>query len=90
VETKPTVTITYCTACNFTARAAWLAQEILHTFDGQLAGVMLVPGSGGVLDVALDGTLIFSRADTGRDPVIKEIRDGLYQHLSGPERPHGL
>jgi selenoprotein W-related protein len=91
VDGLPTITITYCTACNFTARAAWLAQELLHTFHDQVAGIMLVPGSGGVLDVSLDDRRIFSRQEAGRDPVIKELRDALYEALPGTgARPHGL
>jgi selenoprotein W-related protein len=91
VDDRPTITITYCTACNFTARATWLAQELLHTFHDQIAGVMLVPGSGGVLDVAVDDRVVFSKAASGRDPSIKELRDSLYELLPATgERPHGL
>ncbi|MEX2236497.1 MAG: Rdx family protein [Dehalococcoidia bacterium] len=91
MEPRPTLTITYCTLCRFEARATWLAQELLHTFSGHIAGVMIVPGSGGVLDIKLDDEMIFSRHAAGRDPVIKEVRDALYARLSGlPERPHGL
>lgn len=91
VAEKPAVTITYCTACNFTARAAWIAQELLHTFHAQVAAVSLVPGSGGILEVALDGQVVFSRGETGRDPQIKELRDAIYPLLPGaPGRPHGL
>ena len=87
----PTITITYCTACNFTARATWIAQELLHTFHEQIAGVLIVPGSGGVLDIALDDQPIFSRQQSGRDPLIKELRDAIYAILpNSPSRPHGL
>lgn len=88
---KPALTITYCTACNFTARAAWIAQELLHTFHDQVSAVSLIPGSGGILEVALDSRVIFSRAEVGRDPQIKELRDAIYALLPGaPARPHGL
>jgi selenoprotein W-related protein len=87
---KPTVRVTYCTACNFTARATWIAQELLHTFHDRLAAVTIVPGSGGILEVAVDDEVIFSRAQAGRDPLIKELRDAIYARLGGPDRPHGL
>jgi predicted Rdx family selenoprotein len=50
-----------------------------------------VPGSGGVLDVALGDAIVFSRKQAGRDPLIKELRDSIYELLpvAGP-RPHGL
>ncbi|HEX5938747.1 MAG TPA: Rdx family protein [Dehalococcoidia bacterium] len=91
MDERPTITITYCTACNFTARAAWLAQELLHTFHEQISGVLIVPGTGGVLDVALGERIVYSKADVGRDPSIKELRDALYEMLPGTgQRPHGL
>ena len=91
MDDRPTITITYCTGCNFTARATWLAQELLHTFHDQVAGVMVIPGSGGVLEVGLGNTTIFSRKDAGRDPLIKELRDAIYELLpASVPRPHGL
>ncbi len=37
----------------------------------------LVPGSGGIFDVKLDGKLIFSKHETGRFPEDKEVLDAL-------------
>jgi selenoprotein W-related protein len=91
VSQKPTISITYCAQCGFEARAAWLAQELLKSYHDQVAGVLLVPGAGGILDVAIDGEVVYSRWQTGRDPVIKELRDALHPRLPGaPERPHDL
>jgi predicted Rdx family selenoprotein len=40
----PSVTITYCTGCQWLLRAAYLGQELLSTFgDGQIASITLVP-----------------------------------------------
>lgn len=86
---KPSVTITYCRQCNFTARAAWLAQELLHTFAAELASVALVPGTGGVLEIAVDGEVLFSRQRVGRDPLLKEVKEALAARLGRPSRdPH--
>ena len=53
--TKPIVTITYCTGCNWLLRAGWMAQELLSTFQDQLAAVTLVPGEvGGIFEIALN------------------------------------
>ncbi len=75
----PRVEITYCTGCRFLARAAWLAQELLTTFEQELGEVALVPGSGGVLEVRVDGEPVWSRSADGAaiDPkLIKQrIRD---------------
>jgi len=44
---KAGVEIEYCTQCRWLPRAAWLAQELLTSFEGNLAQVTLVPGSDG-------------------------------------------
>lgn len=42
---KPRIEIRYCTLCRWMLRAAWLAQELLSTFDSELGEVALVPAS---------------------------------------------
>jgi len=37
------------------------------------AEVTLTPGSGGVLDVAVDGQIIFSKAQAGHFPTAEEL-----------------
>jgi len=71
---KPRVEIRYCTQCRWLLRAAWMAQELLSTFAQELGEVALVPGAGGVFDVAVDGEVIFSRAQAGRFPDAKEVK----------------
>src|SRR4051812_15464405 len=44
------------------ARAVWIAHELLTTFEAELEEAALVPGSGGVLEVRLDGERVWSRA----------------------------
>lgn len=85
---KPRVSILYCRQCNWLLRAAWLAQELLTTFSEELAEVALQPGSGGKLEVRLDGALIFSRQDAGRFPEAKELKQ-LVRDRIAPERHLG-
>jgi selenoprotein W-related protein len=73
-ETRATIRITYCTQCRWLLRAAWLAQELLATFGADLAGVTLVPGTGGVFEVHVGDTLIWSRKDAGRFPEAAELK----------------
>lgn len=68
------VEITYCTQCRWLLRAAWLAQELLTTFEQDLSSVALKPGTGGVFDITLNGQLIFSRKAAGRFPEAKELK----------------
>ena len=67
--------------CNLPARAAWLAQELLATRGGDVAGLTLVPGRGGVFVVRIDGEVVFSQKETGRYPEPREIKDALRARL---------
>ena len=72
--TEPRVDITYCTQCRWMLRAAWMAQEILSTFQEEVGEVALIPGTGGVYDMRAGGELIFSRQSEGGFPDIKELK----------------
>ncbi|NJO67608.1 MAG: SelT/SelW/SelH family protein [Rhodospirillales bacterium] len=80
--TKPAVDITYCTGCRWLMRAGWMAQELLVTFENELGRVSLVPGSGGIFEVRLDGTLLWSRSDEGRLPEIAELKQRLRDRVA--------
>ncbi len=71
---KPRIEIEYCTQCRWLLRAAWLAQELLVTFESELGGVTLIPGTGGVFDVRLEGASLFSRKQHDRFPESKELK----------------
>jgi len=70
----PRLEIEYCTQCRWLLRAAWVAQELLTTFQADLGEVSLLPGSGGVFDVRLDGAVVWSREVEGRFPELKELK----------------
>jgi selenoprotein W-related protein len=71
---KPRVEIRYCTECRWLLRAAWTAQELLTTFEGEIGEVALAPGAGGVFEVRVDGELVFSRAERGHFPELRELK----------------
>lgn len=71
---KPTITIVYCTQCNWMLRSAWYAQELLSTFGEDLGAVRLVPARGGVFEIDVDGARLWSRTDDGGFPPIKELK----------------
>jgi selenoprotein W-related protein len=54
--------------------AAWMAQELLTTFQDEIGEVALVPGTGGVFEVRIGDEVIWSRAEQGRFPDIKELK----------------
>ena len=75
---KPRLEIEYCRQCRWMLRAAWMAQELLQTFESELEAVTLKPGAGGVFRICLDsdagGTVLWSRHEQGRFPEIKELK----------------
>lgn len=82
------IEIEYCTQCRWLLRAAWLAQELLITFESEIGGVCLVPGTGGIFEVRLDGDVIFSRKAAGRFPESKELKQ-LVRDRIAPDKPLG-
>jgi len=62
---KARLSIEYCTQCRWLPRAVWVAQELLGTFEADLAEVALVPGHGGVFVVRVDGEPVWDRATQG-------------------------
>ena len=86
---KATVSIEYCTVCNFRGRAAWLAQELLAAHEGDIAALTLIPGRGGVFDVRIDNDVVFSQKATGRLPEPRELKDALRAKLGlAPAQRH--
>jgi selenoprotein W-related protein len=82
------VEIEYCRQCRWLARAAWTAQELLTTFEEEIGGVTLRPGTGGVFDVRVDGETVFSRKAAGRHAEITELKQ-LVRDRVAPERSLG-
>ena len=85
---KHHVEIEYCTQCRWLLRAAWLAQELLMTFESDIGRVSLVPGSGGIFEVRMDGHTLFSRKQAGRFPESKELKQ-LVRDRIDPQRSLG-
>jgi selenoprotein W-related protein len=89
MKDQPQVRIRYCTGCKWLLRASWLAQELLSTFEHDLAGVTLIPDStGGVFDVHIDDILVWSRAEKQRFPEPKEIKQAV-RDIVAPGRDLG-
>jgi len=83
------VEIEYCTGCHWLIRAAWVAQELLSTFENELGEVALKPGgTGGVFEIRLNDDTIWSRKNEGRFPEIKELKQ-LIRDAIAPGRDLG-
>lgn len=84
----PRVEIQYCTQCRWLLRAAWMAQELLTTFEGELGEVALIPGAGGVFEVRVNEQTIWSREQQGRFPEAKELKQ-LVRDIIAPDKELG-
>jgi selenoprotein W-related protein len=88
MQRAPRLEIEYCTQCRWLLRAAWFAQELLTTFQAELGEVALLPGTGGVFEVRLDDRVMWSRAQEGRFPELKELKQRV-RDVVAPGRPLG-
>ena len=85
---RPRLEIEYCTKCRFQLRAAWFAQELLTTFDQELAEVALIPGAAGIFEVRVDGDTIASNGWDNKMPDIAEVKR-LVRDRVAPDRQIG-
>jgi selenoprotein W-related protein len=65
-----------------------MAQELLTTFEEELGGVTLVPGTGGVFIVRAGDHIIWSRKAEGRFPDITELKQRVRDAVA-PEKNLG-
>ena len=79
---KSRVEIEYCSQCRFILRAGWMAQEILTTFADELGEVALIPGTGGIFEVRVNGVTIFSKKQAGHFPESKELKQLIRDRIA--------
>lgn len=85
---KPVISIEYCTQCRWLLRAAWTMQELLTTFEDELGGVTLIPGTGGIFRVMLGEQLLWDRKQQGGFPELKTLKQIVRDSIA-PDRPLG-
>jgi len=85
---KPVITIEYCTQCRWLLRAAWMAQELLITFQDELGGVTLIPGTGGTFRIQMGAVLLWCRKEKNGFPEMKELKQ-IVRDLAFPNKDLG-
>jgi selenoprotein W-related protein len=85
---KPRVEIEYCSQCRFVLRASWLAQELLFTFGDELGEVALIPGTGGIFEVRLNGEAIWNKKQQDRFPEPKDVKQLIRDRIA-PDKDLG-
>ena len=87
-SSKPQMSITYCTQCNWLLRSAWMASEVLSTFSLELGAVTLVPGTGGIFEIRIDEDLVWERKRDGGFPDVKQLKQIVRDRID-PDRHLG-
>ncbi|MDH7463474.1 SelT/SelW/SelH family protein [Chitinophagaceae bacterium 26-R-25] len=86
---KPVISIEYCPKCGWLLRSAYMAQELLTTFNDDLKGVLLVPSEiSGRFIISINDEKIFDRKEQGRFPEIKELKQ-LVRDVVSPGKSLG-
>lgn len=80
--------IEYCPRCRWLLRAAWTAQELLTSFENELAEVALRPADSGVFRIELDGELLADRKRDGGFPELPALKQAVRDRVA-PERDLG-
>jgi len=89
ITPKPTITIEYCPKCRWLLRAAYMAQELLTTFEADLHGVLLQPSeNAGRYTIFINDDVLFDRKREGRFPEIKELKQLVRDKVS-PDKDLG-
>jgi selenoprotein W-related protein len=87
-DRKLSIRIAYCTQCNWMLRSAWMAQELLSTFGTELAEIILVPGTGGIFEIHMDGELVWERKRDGGFPDSRVLKQMVRDRID-PDRDLG-
>jgi selenoprotein W-related protein len=82
------IVIAYCTQCKWLLRAAWMAQELLSTFENEIHEVALRPGTGGIFRIEVDGELVWDRVRDNGFPDVKTLKRRIRDKVA-PERSLG-
>lgn len=72
---KNVLRIEYCTAWGYLGRAVALTRSILNDHKDDFSEVIIIPSSGGVLEVTLNDELIFSKKELDRYPEKDEVEN---------------
>lgn len=88
MSTKATIDIYYCRQCNWLLRAAWIGQELLHTFSEDIETLSLHPDTGGRYEIFCNGVRIWERRQDEGFPDAKTLKQRV-RDVIAPERDLG-
>jgi selenoprotein W-related protein len=82
------IEIRYCPKCRWLPRATWTAQELLTTFEEEIAELKLVPAGSGEFSVLANDRLLWSRGEQGGFPELKKLKQ-LVRDVVAPSKTLG-
>ena len=59
-----------------------MAQELLLTFEQEVSGATLIPGTAGISEIRVGDTLLWSRKNQSGFPEIKELKRRVRDHIA--------
>ena len=83
------LTIEYCTKCRFMMRSAWIAQELLQSFEGDLDEAALRPSEvPGIWRIYANGQQVWDRKTERGLPELKDLKRRV-RDIIAPEKDLG-
>lgn len=80
---RPRISIEYCPRCGWLLRSAWLAQELLTTFEAELGEVALIPSpESGTFRIQVGDAQVWSRQTDGGFPAAAELKRRVRDHVA--------
>ena len=76
------IKLEFCIVWNYTPRAVSTVEDILEKYGKDVTSIDLIPGTGGVFELYVDGVLIYSKLETGRHTNEGEILELMENALS--------
>ncbi len=75
MERNNRITIEYCSKCRFMMRSAWIAQELLQTFEGDVDEAVLKPSEvAGIWRIYANGQAVWDRKTERGLPELKDLK----------------
>ncbi|MDF7800983.1 SelT/SelW/SelH family protein [Pontiellaceae bacterium B1224] len=75
MENKRSITVEYCTKCKFMMRSAWIAQELLQSFEGDIDEAVLKPSEiPGIWRIYANDQQVWDRKTERGLPEMKDLK----------------
>ena len=82
MNSKSNIEIEYCIQCRWMLRASWMCQELLTAFESNISQCSLIPGTGGIFEVRVDGKSVWSLKHERRFPQPKELKQRVRDQVA--------